>query len=354
MSGHMQALMYLDRGMLALEQAPVPICGDDDILVEVKAAGICGADLHWQSGAFSSDHPFILGHEFCGIVCQKGSRVSDRWKIGDRVVSDNTGDACGKCPACLRGDYAHCHHRVTIGGGMDGGFAKYCRIPGSILQLNPNGLMQLPEGISFEEGAIMEPAANAYRAVVQEARVRPGDTGVIAGLGPLGLFSLQIAKAAGASRIICLGMKSDMEKRFPLAELFGATHLIVSEETNVPDRVIEIVGDACVDVVLDAAGAPSVMNEAMEYLKHDGVFVRIGNPPAQYNYSLVPLIDKQITVIGHMGYNPVCWSKVMQMVKNGQLDLKSMIGTVLPLQEYEKAYRLMKTGQVAKAVLIPD
>lgn len=350
----MQALCYLERGKLGLREVPVPACGEDDLIVEVKAAGICGADLHWQSGAFSAENPFVLGHEFSGVICQKGGRVDESWKIGDRVVSDNTGDACGRCSACRRGDFVHCLHRKTLGAGMDGGFARYVRIPGRILRMNPNCLMRLPDGISFEEGAVLEPAANAYRAVVREGDVRPGDTVVVAGLGALGLYSIQLAKLAGASDILCIGQRSDVEKRFPLARACGATDMIVADEEDVPARVRALAGEDGVRVAVDAAGAPVVMKQAMEYLQHDGRFIKIGNPPVSYDGTLLPLIDKQITVVGHMGYDADCWHQVMKLTSRGQLQLRPLIGAVLPLREYEKGYALMRAQQVAKAVLIPE
>lgn len=350
----MKAIRWLDKAVLELQDIPVPVCGEDDIIMEVKAAAICGADMHWKSGAFTASKPFTLGHEFSGVIKEKGSHVSDYWNVGDRVVSDNTGSACGHCKACRRGDYVHCANRGTLGTGLDGGFARYVRIPGDILTIDPNALMKIPEGVSFEEAAIMEPAANSYRAVVYEADVRPGDLVVVAGLGPLGLYAIQIARAAGASTIIALGMSSDVENRFPLANQFGATHCIVSDQEDVTARVLEIAGDDEVDVTIDAAGAPIVMKQALEYLKHDGKFIKIGNPPSVYNDTLLPLIDKQISVIGHMGYDANCWFKVMNMVKAGQLDLKTMIGMVIPLSEYEKGYEAMRTQKVAKAVMIPE
>lgn len=354
MSEKMKAIRWIDRGKIEFRDISVPECGEDDIILEIKASAICGADLHWASGAFSADHPFTLGHEFCGIVFQKGKYVSDYWKLGDRVVSDNTGSVCGHCAACRKGDFVHCYQRKTLGCGMDGGFTKYCRIPGDILKVDPNCLMKLPDSISFEEAAVMEPAANAYRAVVYEADVRPGDSVVIAGLGALGLYSLQIAKASGASNVICIGMKSDIEKRLPLAKKFGATAFIASDEEDVPKKIYELVGENNVDVTIDAAGAPVVMKQALEYLRHDGKFIKIGNPPSVYNDTLLPLIDKQISVIGHMGYDANCWFKTMSLVEHGQIDLKGMIGTIIPLSKYETGYQLMKTQQVAKVVMIPE
>ena len=350
----MKAIVYKDKARLELTEVPVPVCGDEDSILKIEAAAICGADLHWESGAFTADHEFVLGHEFCGTIAEKGSRVGDFWNIGDLVVSDNTGGACGHCSACRRGDFVHCRDRETLGAGFDGGFAAYCKIPGKILRLFPGCLTKVPEGISIAEAAIMEPAANAYRAVVQEAQVRPGDTVVIVGMGPLGLYSLQMARIAGASRIICVGKRADDAVRFPLAKKFGATHLITTEDEDVVERVLEIAGDDGVSAVIDAAGPAIVMQQAMKYLQHDGVFVRIGNPPGKYNDTLLPLIDKQITVIGHMGYNATSWEKVVRLVQSGQLDLKSMVTYVLPLSDYKKGYEHMRRHLAAKVVLIPE
>lgn len=350
----MRAVVVAGQGRIEWRQIPVPVCGDDDVILEVKCAGICGADLHWESGEFvPGDTPFVLGHEFAGVICEVGKNMSDRWKVGDRVVSDNTGYACGVCSACARGDFVHCARRQTLGAGLNGGFAKYCRIPGGALRVHPNAIMRLPDSVSFEEAAALEPAANAYRAVIQEARVVPGDTVVVAGLGPLGLFSIQMARAAGASRVIALGRKRDWAVRFPLAEKLGAAELIATDEVNAAEKITELYGDDEVRVVIDAAGTPSVMNEAMEYMQHDGVFVRVGNPAANYNYSLLPLIDKQITVIGHMGYNTTAWRNTMTLLENHQLVIASLITRTLPLEEYRMGFELMRTKQAAKVILMP-
>ena len=351
----MKALCYMGSADLQLRERPVPVCGDDDIIIEVKGAGICGADMHWKSGAFTSPNAaFILGHEFAGVIVEKGKYVDDYWQVGNRVVSDNTGAACGRCYPCITGEQVHCAHRESLGSGLDGGFAKYCKIPGAALKGYSSSLMKLPDSISFEEGAIMEPAANAYKAVVQDAGVIPGDTVVVFGLGPIGLLVIQMAKAAGASTIIACGMKKDRDIRLPLAEKYGTTDFYGSDECDVPAEILKKYGDDAVRVVIDCAGASSIMNGAMRYLCHDGKFIRVGNMPADYNYSLIPLIDKQITVVGHMGYNALSWRNTLRLVENGQVDLKSLVSRRMALEEHEEAYELMRTKQVAKIVLVPE
>lgn len=130
---------------LGLEEVNKPVCGDDDIILKVKACGICGGDRHLYSGGFVSPKAtgkFVVGHEFSGVIAEKGKNVSDKWQIGDRVMTENTGKVCGKCYACSLGHYGNCNNRYTIGmaTGFDGGFTSYARIPGDIVKIHPNCL----------------------------------------------------------------------------------------------------------------------------------------------------------------------------------------------------------------------
>ena len=171
-----------------LRDVPIPEIGDDDLLVEVKAAGVCGSDIAFDDGHHKEIlfPPVVLGHEFSGVVAKVGKNVTE-WKVGDRVVSDNTGEVCGHCYACNTADYLSCPERKGIGYGMDGGFTNYVKILGKTLARVPNSLMRIPDCMSFEEAAILDPACNGYMAVVQEAKVMPGDFVAVFGVGALGL-----------------------------------------------------------------------------------------------------------------------------------------------------------------------
>lgn len=352
----MKAVVYTGYKKVEWLDVPVPECGEEDIILEIKAAAICGADLHWYYGVFNSEDkaPFILGHEFSGIIHQVGSKVDPIWKVGERVAADNTAGVCGRCGPCSRGHFLHCKDRVMIGGEVDGAFAKFVKIPGEVLRIYPNCMFKLPDNITFDGASMLEPAAGTYCALVQEAKVMPGETVVVCGLGALGLFLIQHAKIAGASTIIGIGMKSDKKVRFPIARKFGATYLFASdEEENLPQKIKELTAEEPVTVMLDAVGVPSLMNDAFTYLENEARIVRIGNVKADYNYSLVPIHEKMITVIGHVAYDTMSWRHCIRLAKKGQLDLDSVVTMKLPLSEYEKGFELMKSQEVARVVLVP-
>lgn len=353
----MKAIVYTGYKKLQYMEVPVPECGDEEIVIEVRAAAICGADMHWYTGIFNSEAeaPFILGHEFSGVIAKVGSRVRGGWQVGDRVAADNTGIVCGHCDACAQGDFAHCPERVMMGGGVDGAFAKYVKIPGEILCIYPNCLFKLPENISFEEAAVLEPASGGYSSVIQEARVMAGETVVVHGIGALGLFPIQMAKIAGASMIIAVGKKVDRDLRMPLAKKLGADYVLAADDDyDLADKILELAGDTLPSVLIDAVGAPDVMNEAFRYLQNMARIVRIGNMEAEFNHSLVPIHAKMLTVIGHVGYNTISWRRTIRLAENGQMDLKSVVTARLPMAEYQKAFQMYSNHEAARVVLIPE
>ena len=207
---------------LRLTDIPVPEIGEDEVLVKVRAAGICGSDIGRWILAPSTEpftaRPYVGGHEFAGDVVKIGKYVTG-WSVGDRVVSDNTAEACGVCAACAKGDYLNCNSRKAIGyPPHDGGFAEYVRIPGTILRLNPNSLMKIPPNVSYEEASILDPVCNAYQAVIQQSHLLPGDDALFYGPGPLGLFGVQFAKLMGCRNIIVVGTPSDKDIRLSVAK----------------------------------------------------------------------------------------------------------------------------------------
>ncbi|MCC8180537.1 MAG: alcohol dehydrogenase catalytic domain-containing protein, partial [Planctomycetes bacterium] len=202
----MKAVIKKDYGPYTLEYAdfPKPEAGDDDVVFKVKAAAICGSDLGLYYDTVEGktvDYPIVIGHEFAGEISEVGKNVT-RWKVGDRVVSDNSGYVCGTCHACGSGQYLFCANRKGMGNDMDGGFAEYVKIPGQVLQAFPNCLYRIPDNASYESAAMMDPCCNGYKAVIQEGGLLPGETVVVFGVGALGLFSVIAAKNGGAGKII--------------------------------------------------------------------------------------------------------------------------------------------------------
>jgi threonine dehydrogenase-like Zn-dependent dehydrogenase len=333
---------------------PEPVIGDEDLLLEVKAAAICGADLkHFGIDNGSNNYLSVWGHEFSGLIVKAGKDVTD-WKVGDRVVSDNTGYVCGKCHACSVGNYLLCPDKKSLGLGMDGGFTKYVRIPGQILRVYKNCIFRIPDEVSFEEAAILDPISNAYMALAQRSQLLPGENVVIFGAGPLGLFSLQMAKLMGAARIILVGLGVDKQYRFKVAEKLGATHLIVGDEEDAPARILEIAGRNEIPLVVDCAGAPSVLKQSLGIVRTNGQIVRVGMGYTPLEFSINDLSMKAISLTGHMAYNTVSWKNSINLLKSGMLDAHSMITHRLPLSRWEDGFRLMLGREAIKVILSYD
>lgn len=351
----MKALIMYEKkaGMMKLREIPKPVIKKDEVLIQVKASGICGTDVDFWSG--KNPHllnpPVTLGHEFSGIIAEVGDEVTE-WKLGDRVVSDNTGYVCGKCRFCLTGKYVLCEERKGIGYGMDGGFADYVKISGDILKQFPGCLMKLPENLTFEESAILEPACNAYRAVFQDIALSPGETMVIFGPGPIGLFCLQMAKIGGIGNVIIVGTRGD-KIRLSLAQKLGASGMIDGTEEKVAERIMEMNNGEKVDIVIDAAGPPIVIKQALEVIRREGRIIKIAWSADPLNISLDPLIANAITLKGHWGYDYTSWKNVLNLACENKIDFKSMITEVLPLSEWKEAFMKIRDKRGVKIVLKP-
>ncbi len=219
---------------------PEPICGPDDIVIEIKAAAICGADMkHYNVDSGSDQFNSIRGHEFAGQIVRIGDKVKD-WKVGQRVVSDNSGHVCGVCPACEQGDFLCCTEKVNLGldnNTWGGGFSKYCLVPGEILKIHRHALWEIPQGVDYEEAAVLDPICNAYKSIAQQSKFLPGQDVVVFGTGPLGLFSVQMARIMGAVNIVMVGLEEDVAVRFPIAKELGATAVVNGSKPKMWSRV---------------------------------------------------------------------------------------------------------------------
>jgi threonine dehydrogenase-like Zn-dependent dehydrogenase len=333
-----------------LRDVPYPEFGPGDVIIKIKAAAICGADIEFYRAKLTSilKPPVILGHEFCGVIEEIGRDVTE-WEPGDRVVSDNTGYVCGKCFACLTGQYVLCPERKGIGYSMNGGFTEYVRIPEQILKRMPDCLHHLPDSLSFTEGAILEPSVNAYKAVIQEAQLNAGETIAIFGPGPIGLFCLIIARIAGASKIVLIGL-SDDQKRLAMGKQLGADIIVNADKQKVGEIVRSSISKEGVDVVIDAAGAEEVIVNAAEILRPSGRIIRIAWGNIVQRINLDPLMAKAGTLIGHFGYNYLSWRNVLRLAERGVIPYKEMISKIYHLEHWKQAFTSVENKKVIKAV----
>lgn len=341
-------------GETELREVPVPEIGEDDLLIEVMAAGICGSDLAYDAGLHPNqlNTPVILGHEFSGRVAKVGAKVKD-WKVGDRVVSDNTGHVCGKCFACTTGQFLMCPERLGMGYGMDGGFTEYVKISGDLLSKNPNAIFRIPEGISYEEAAILDPICNPYKAIVQEGHILPGEDIVIFGVGPIGLFAVQVAKVMGCGEIIAVG-RSGNDTRFAMAKKYGATRILETDKVDVVEEVRKITKGEMVPLVVDCAGPNELVNMGIDLVRNGGEIVHVGYDDRPFNYSLDHLLERGVSIKGHFGYDYRSWKNCIHLLELGKVDLKGMISHYVSLEDWQEGFRLMRSKEGVKVVFTKD
>ncbi|MDO4261516.1 MAG: alcohol dehydrogenase catalytic domain-containing protein [Eubacteriales bacterium] len=352
----MRGFVLYERGKTAIRDVKKPVCGESDIIIKVESAAICGGDVHFYNGTLDlGNYPIVMGHEFAGTIVEMGEKADPYWKLGDRVVSENTYSVCGRCPSCEKGNFVNCAKRRTMGCDENGAFTQYVKVPGELLAVYKNCMFRLPETISMEYAPLLEPASNAYMAVVQEGGLLPGENVVVFGAGALGIYSAQIAAIAGAANVIVVGMESDQATRFPCARKLGATHTIVNNpDVDLEKEIGKICGASGVALVIDAAGPPAVLKQAIQIVRNDGTIVRIGMNDRPLDMGLNIVNVKSVDIKGHMGYNTTSWRNVINLAATGKLDLKMMVTHKLPLTEIQKGFDLLKDQSAIKILIDPE
>lgn len=344
---------------------PVPECGVDDVIMRVHAAAICGADMkHWYADLrgenTSQELNSIRGHEFAGTIVKVGINVKN-WKVGQRIVSDNSGKVDGTCPACERGDFMLCEHKVGLGldnnykaFGGSGGFTKYAKIPGDILRIHPHTIWEIPEGVKFEEAAVLDPIANAYKAIAQQSSLLPGQDVVIFGTGPLGLFSVQIARLMGAVHIVMVGLEDDVPVRFPIAKQLGATDCVNGSKENVVERCTEICGRDNLGLVVECSGANIALKQALEMLRPNGEVVRVGMGFRPLEFSINNITEWNKSIIGHQAYDSSSWRNCLRLLSSGKVNVQPMITHRLGLSQWREGFKAMADKTAIKVVFHYD
>ncbi len=329
-----------------LREVPVPEIGESDVLVEVAYVGVCGTDPHMHSGSvvFNFNCPFILGHEFAGKIVEAGKQVS-KFKVGDRVTAETHADYCGHCTLCRTNNYHLCKQRKGFGFHVDGAFTKYVKVPSRILH-------RVPDSVSLKAASLTEPFCVAYKSVICNSTVNPGDTVVVIGPGPIGLLCMKMAQMAGASQIVAVGTDGD-DDRLKLSRSFGATITINSSKQD-PLPTIMSLGDGFgADLVVDTAGVSPTLKLSMDAVRPNGQITKIGWGPKPVNFSLDPLIAKSVTFKGHFSHTWDVWEKCLTMMSKGQIDLEQLITHELPIDRWEEAFELVENRKANKVVLTP-
>ncbi|MFH1006413.1 MAG: zinc-binding dehydrogenase [Candidatus Latescibacterota bacterium] len=337
-----------ENDMVALRDEPIPSPSDQEILLDVKAAGICGSDIEMWRHRFTYrvNTPVIQGHEFCGVIAETGRAVVG-WKVGDRVVSETSAFVCGACRYCLSGDYNMCPSRLGFGYGTNGAFARYVAVRQQILH-------RIPEALSFEEAAIIEPACVAYNALVVRSRIRPGDSVVVIGPGPIGLNCLQMASVAGAGRLFLVGTEADEARLGVAKELCPNAVALCGNPEDTISRVLEATGGYGANLVVDAAGNSETLRLSLALVCRLGQITKIGWGPDPVAFSLDLLLTKAVTLQGTYGHSRQAWEHVIGLLDAGVLRLKPLVSHVLPISEWRRGYEMVESREAVKVILTPE
>lgn len=345
----MQALVKFARqdGAVEIRDIPEPGCGSDQVLLEVKAVGVCGSDIHmWRENqSWEIKLPLVLGHEFAGVVAEVGENVTGL-KPGDRVTCETAAEVCGQCVYCLSGDYNLCPSRLGYGALADGAFTRY-------VAARPQILHRVPDQVPFEHAALTEPICVAYNALVEKTTFKPGDLVVIQGVGPIGIMALQIARLRGAGIIVALGTDIDKHRLEVAAEL-GA-HYTLNVQQEDPTALIRSLGDGFgADLVVDCTGVSRALKQSLELVRPNGRITKIGWGPQPLDFSLDFLVGKAVTLQGSFSHTYPTWERALGLLAQGQVNLGPVIGDIYPLEEWEAAFKAMEAGQHVKSVVTMD
>ncbi|MBM3866493.1 MAG: zinc-binding dehydrogenase [Verrucomicrobia bacterium] len=317
-----------------------PVPGPEDVILAVEAVGVCGSDLHQWTGQHSwpVNYPVVLGHEFGGRIAELGAAVRG-WSEGDRVVSETAAVIDPASPLSRAGRYNLDPRRKGFGYGVDGAMTRFVRVPGRCLH-------RVPDGLALEQAALTEPCCVAYNAVIENGRVQPGDRIVVLGPGPIGILCAAMARLAGAE-VALVGLERD-RVRLNVAKAYGCD-VIVGDAAEWARRRDGLGADG----VVDAAGVSAALRTALELVRPAGWISKVGWGPQPLNFSLDPLVQKNVTLQGSFSHTWPMWERVLALLASGRLDVRPITGGVWPLQEWHTAFEQMHGGEIVKAVLQP-
>jgi L-iditol 2-dehydrogenase len=331
-------------GHVALTERPVPIPGPGQVRIAVRAAGICGTDLHILHDEFPARPPVTLGHEVAGVVEAVGQGVG-RVREGDRVTTETYFHLCGVCRFCRDGAPNLCPERRSIGSAVDGGFAPFVVVP-------ERNVRPLPPRLPFRAGALTEPLACVVHGALELPKLTAGDLAVVAGPGAIGLLTLQVARAAGAT-VVVLGTAAD-ERRLALARQLGAARTIDVGAEDAGEVVRGMGGGWGADVVYECSGAgPSALG-LLGLVRRRGQYAQIGLFGKPVAWDLDQVCYKELRATGSNASVPSAWDTALRLLADGAVDTGALVSDAFPLDRWEDAFARFERKEGVKLVLEPD
>lgn len=343
----MNALVLTEYKHLELVDMPQPSMGEHDVLVRVKACGICGSDVHGYDGSTGRRlPPIVMGHEAAGVVEEVGAAVN-AFRKGDHVTFDST-VYCGHCFFCIRGDRNLCDNRQVVGVSTPefrrhGAFAEFVSVPEHIVY-------KLPPELPFAHAALIEAVSVAVHAV-NLTPIKLNDTAVVVGAGMIGLLALQAVRLAGAGKVIAVDVD---DAKLATAKQLGADEIVNSKNVDAPQAIRAMSGGRGADVVLEAVGATQPIKTAIDSVRKGGAVTLIGNVSPAIEIPLQSVVTRQIKLIGSCascGEYPEC----IDLLARGAIRIEPILSAEAPLSDgpswFQRLYA--REPNLMKVILTP-
>lgn len=345
----MKRVVLYNPGDLRVEDAPIPVPSNGEVVIRNKVTLTCGTDVKTYKNGYRMDPPYTLGHETAGIIYSVGEGVTD-FKIGDRVVAHNS-SVCNVCYFCKKGQHSMCENLLQ-NQFTNGGYAEYQLIPSSIVEQN---MFHMPDSMSYRQAALTEPFACAVYGI-SEVPIELGDTVVVNGCGPIGLMFIRLSYLRGA-KVIATDMSA---KRLEIARKLGAFHTVNISE--VPDQLEAVLGytenNRGADVSIEAVGLTKVWNMTIDMTRPGGTAMLFGGTKKGESVSIdtAKLHYKQLTVKGVFHTTPIHVKAAFELLKMGAIDEKDFVSDdVYTIEQAEQAILSHASGAVVKnCIVYPD
>jgi L-iditol 2-dehydrogenase len=330
-------------GNVEVRDIPEPVVGTGQVKIAVRAAGICGTDLHILHDEFKSFPPVVLGHEVSGQVAEVGDGV-ERVRPGDRVTTETYFSTCGVCRFCRAGRINLCPQRRSIGSAVNGGFTSYLIVPERNVHL-------LPENVSYFAGALTEPLACVVHGALELPRLLPGDLAVIAGPGAIGLLTLQVVRAAGAQAFM-MGTDADAH-RLQMALELGADTVLNVQRDDYRGAIDKLTGGTGADIVYECSGAGPAAGMLLELVRRGGQYAQIGLFGKSVPWDLDEVCYRELSVTGSNASVPSAWERALNLMATGAVKTEPLVSETFPLTDWRKAFDVFERRSALKTVLQP-
>lgn len=344
----MNALLLTAPSQLELTEFETPTAQADEVLIRVRACGICGSDIHgWDGSSGRRQTPLIMGHEAAGEIAAIGANVADL-TIGERVTFDST-IYCGKCPPCERGDVNLCDDRRVLGVSPDtykqhGAFAEYVVVPARIVH-------RLPDTLSYDQAAFAEPVSIALHAV-NRGNVSPSDTAVVIGSGMIGMLVIQALRAAGIEKVIAVDREPT---RLAMAAQLGATSTVDATAADTAEQIRALTGGRGADVLFEVVGIEPTVNLAIDVARDGARLVLVGNLAASISFPLQQIVTREISVLGSCACAGE-YPQSLELIASGQVKVDPLIAATAPLADGADWFAKLSApdgGKYLKVILNP-